>query len=220
MALAAHALTTLDTVKDELGITGTADDARLERYIDTASRAISSYCSRQLEHGIGIVEKIAGMGTARLMVARTPLLTISKVELDGAALDTTDYELEDGDAGFIRSKVNGFIAARAEVPDLAGDLLVGTEETNYTVTYEGGYVTPSQATDDLPRTLPAEIEEACIQTVVSMYRKRGQDRDIQSESLGDYSVTYAGSNTAIGRGTGGVIPDAAVALLRKYRRWE
>lgn len=220
MALAAHALTTLETVKDELGISGSADDARLARYINTASRAIVNFCGREFHHVAGGTENLSGMGTARLMVSRTPLLDVTKIELDGTELDASEYEVEDAGAGFIRSTGSGFVACRAEVPDLSGDLLVGTEAANYTVTYDGGYVTPEQATEELPRTLPEDIEEACIQTVTAMYRKRGQDRDIQSESLGDYSVTYAGANTAIGRGTGGIIPDAAVTLLRKYRRME
>lgn len=219
MALAAHALTTLEAVKDELGITDMGSDARLERYIDVASRAISGFCGRDFEYKAGAVDRLPGMGSARLMVNRTPLLAVTKIELDGSELATTEYEVEDAGAGFIRSDA-GFIASRAEVPSLDGDLLVGTEEANYKVTYNGGYVTPAQATGELPRTLPSDIEEACIQTVVALYRKKGQDRDIQSESLGDYSVTYAGSNTAIGRGSGGIIPDSAVGLIRKYKRFD
>ena len=43
-----RALTTLGTAKDELGISGTDDDARLSRWIDEASERIETYLGRVL----------------------------------------------------------------------------------------------------------------------------------------------------------------------------
>jgi hypothetical protein len=46
MALASNALTTLATVKDELGISDTSQDDRLGRLINVVSDAIEHYCGR------------------------------------------------------------------------------------------------------------------------------------------------------------------------------
>ena len=54
-----------------------------------------------------------------------------------------------------------------------------------------------------------------ILAAVAFYRRRGTDPNVASESLGDWSVTYAGGNTAIGRSAGG-LPDAAAQLLGPY----
>jgi len=69
-----------------------------------------------------------------------------------------------------------------------------------------------------PRTLPYDLEQACIDGVVSLYRQRGTDGHIASEALGDASVSYRAVNTAIGTGSGGMLPDHVLAQLAAYRR--
>lgn len=41
-------------------------------------------------------------------------------------------------------------------------------------------------------TVPADLEQACIEIAADLYRERKQDKTITSESLGDYSYTQAG----------------------------
>jgi hypothetical protein len=92
------------------------------------------------------------------------------------------------------------------------DPYVGSEGDLYTVTYAGGYVTPQQAADNvlLTRSLPYDLEQACVQGVVAMYRGRGQDQRIAQESLLSYSVSYSQSE---------VEEITAVAnVIRRYRR--
>lgn len=62
-----------------------------------------------------------------------------------------------------------------------------------------------------PRTLPSDIEQACIDAAVTLYRRRGQDLDIRSESLLGASLSYA---------TRGTLPPSAMATLSAYRSWE
>lgn len=50
------------------------------------------------------------------------------------------------------------------------------------------------------RTLPEDLEQACIETVTSWYLARARDRTMTSQRIGDLSVTYAataGDTTAI-----------------------
>jgi hypothetical protein len=41
-------------------------------------------------------------------------------------------------------------------------------------------------------TVPADLEQACIEIAADLYRERKQDKTITSESLGDYNYTQAG----------------------------
>lgn len=60
------------------------------------------------------------------------------------------------------------------------------------------------------RTLPSDIEQACIDTVAMFYRRRGQDMDVRAESLLGASVTYVSR---------GKLPQSAIDLLTPYRQW-
>jgi hypothetical protein len=213
MALASNALTTTATLADELGITPAAGDvARLERYINQASEAIERFLGRKLQKTTR-TEKLAPSGTLRLVLANTPLSSITSIVEDGTTVDSDDYAIEDAEAGIVvADEVWG---SNDLVHGIAQDAVRGTGKRDIVVTYIGGYVLPN---DGGTRDLPHDIEAACLITAASLYRARGADRRIASEAVGDASVTYGGVNTAIGRGAGGIIPDEAAVLLQAYRR--
>jgi hypothetical protein len=215
-------LALLATVEDELGIAAESETTRLARYIAAASDAIRRYLNRQDVHfETGIVEKFAGYGSQRIVVSRPNLEQITSITVDGAELNPDEYEIEDYQGGVIYRRYGFPWTGLGRADIVQEDRLPGTQQKLITVTYDGGWVTPYQADQGIngdTQTLPFDIEEACIQTVVSMYRSRGQDRNIVSESLGSASVSYGGVNSAIGRGAGGIIPDSAAALLNPYRR--
>lgn len=204
--MAATDLTLPATVAAELGVS--ASDERLPRYIAVASDAARQYLNRDpLHYEAGIVETVAGFGTARLVLQRLPVLSIASIEFDGQAISADAYEIEDGGAGLVFRRV-GWPWTTTDAGGIVGGPLPGYERRLLEVTYTGGWVTPGQTGT---RTLPYDIEEAVIQTVVGMYRSRGRDREIASESLGAASVTYARG------GEGGVLPATAKALLTPYR---
>jgi len=138
------------------------------------------------------------------------------VAVDSTTLDADSYEIEDADAGILQ-RDSGWNARNRDVPGAAGgDIVPRTDKRRITVVYVGGYVLPNDSTGT--RNLPYDIEQACILTVTSLFRRRGSDRLVSSESLGDYSVSYRNPNSAIGLGAGGIIPDEAMPLLEPYRR--
>lgn len=57
-------------------------------------------------------------------------------------------------------------------------------------------------------TLPRDLEGAIIDLVVSSFRNEGRDRNITAEKLGDFSVSYATSNS---------IPDTVKSALSPFR---
>lgn len=220
--MAASDLTLPATVAAELGGDVVAGDSRLPRLIAAASGAILRHLGRpQLHYAAAYTESLPGHGRQRLVLGLTPVLDVTSVVIDGVTLSADDYELEDADAGLLYRLAcwpwTGVYRGGLP-PQLDRD--AGSERAVIVVTYEGGWVTPAQATGagwtGPVRSLPYDLEEACVQTVVGLYRRGGLDPSIASESLGDYSVSFRAPNLAAG--SGGVIPESALALLAPYRR--
>lgn len=229
MALVANALTTVPTVCSDLGIdvpaSGSATEAKIERFIAQGSGAIEGYCDRKLYKGT-VTERVKAYGSSILRLSRYPLLSITSVTFDGSAVDASYWDAtpqEDDAAQGVLRHLTGDWAWTADWDQHAAapEQRTGTERPLYTVVYVGGYVLPKDDSVGTPRTLPHEIERACILTAVALYRNEGRNQDIVAESVMSASRTYAGStvNTGIGRGQGGIIPDNALPLLDPHRRW-
>lgn len=211
----AVAFTTVATMRDELGLADSSQDARLERYILQASAAIEGYCDREFRK-TATTERLQASGTTRLVLARRPLVSIASIVMDDETLDTDGYEIQDADAGIVYRE-DGWPRIDAVVAGSIGlDPIAGTAKADIVATYTGGYVLPNDATGT--RNLPYDIEQACILTVTSLYRGRGRDRSVASKATGDASISYRNPNAIIGVGAAGVIPDEAAVLLSKYRR--
>lgn len=197
MPLNANALTTLDNVKTELGITGSADDAYLESQINFASTSIETFLNRKLGYEAGKVEKVKGYGGTRIRVALTPIVELTDVTVINSVGVTTTYDVADMEIEY--DGIEGFVYFRSGWPwtapqpfgTIARDPLPGHEESTIQVTYNGGYVLPA----DLPAVdpqvaLPIDIERAAILAVATNYSRRSQDRSIKSEALMSYRVEY------------------------------
>jgi hypothetical protein len=201
MSLSANALTTVAELEGELGVYPGSATALLERLIGAASDAIDAWCGHSLARA-GVTETFVGNGRARLLLPRTPLSSVSTVTVDGVTLAAADYSIQNAASGYL-------VRALGEWP-------LGAQ---IAVTYTGGYATPAQVPGTYPtRSLPFQVEQACLMTCVSLYRARGRDPQLSSEALGDYTAAYRGANAAIGTGAGGIIPDAALPLLAPFRR--
>lgn len=214
-------LTLPATVATELGGDVSAGDARLPRLVAAASAAILRYLGRpQLHYSDAFVETLPGHGRPRLVLGLTPVTSVGSVVIDGLALSSADYELEDAEAGLLFRQAGWPWTGsyRGGLPPQT-DRAAGSERACIVVTYAGGYVTPAQATGagwaGPSRSLPYDLEEACVQTVVGLYRRGGSDPNVASEALGDYSVSFRAPSAA---GGVGIIPENALALLLPYRR--
>lgn len=202
MSLPANALTTVAAVAAELGITPTLDQStRLERMIGVASDAIENYCSRKFGRA-DLVEAGWSAGGPVLTVERTPVVAVSSITVRGGAVDAAAYDVD---------SATGVITRHGVEPEPWPDITCGEQPA--VVAYSGGYLLPP----DAGRDLPYDLEQAAIDTVVSLWRGAGQDRSITGESVGGASVQYSGRNAGIGR-AGSIIPDAALVTLEQYRR--
>lgn len=218
MALADNALTTPKQVREELGIDVSTNPAQVERYINSVSDQIESYCSRSFAYEAARVEKVAGFGSHFLLVSKTPILSIASITYDGSTIASTDYEIHgDGMSGEIRRDGGWIWTAGSKVHFIEAVPLPGSERLMYEVTYEAGFVTPAKAADlSKARTLPYDLEDACIQLISARYLSRGTNPYIKSEKLMSHSITYIGESS--NGGGGAAIPSRVETLLHPYRR--
>ncbi len=159
---ASTALTTLETVKAVLGISGATDDVYLTLAIGQASAVISNYCNRVF--ALETVEEairpamdnypwnVPG-GLSPVQLSRWPVTVITSVTEDGVMLiPGTDYEVDRAQGQLWRLDLNGH--------------LIAWRTARIVVVYTGGYVLPPSAS----RTLPVDLELATIIGAHAFYR--------------------------------------------------
>ncbi|NRD67606.1 hypothetical protein HRD49_38330 [Corallococcus exiguus] len=202
------------TVADDLGVAVTP---RLESLVTAASRAVAGHCGRVFEYGQGLVEYPAGYGRPLLLLERPPVVLVVGVWEGGAFVPAEEYESHGklADAGMLYRKRGAWreTARSGGMVVEAVDSFQGSEN-GIRVVYDGGFVTPGQRLLDASRvvTLPEDVQEAAVLTTVQMYRSRGVDAIVASESIGDWSVSYFAAK-AEGKSS---IHGTAQALLAPY----
>lgn len=208
---------------------GVSAQSRVEQAINAASNAIEQYLNRKLIYGQW-TENIGASGRTFLRVTRPPLRSIISISYQGAALASTDYEVYeqqvDGAGNLVPSE-SGLIYRQIGWTWTAPFMLAaapyqaaGQEFDIYQVIYLGGYQLPqfdgqagvggSVLAPAIAADLPFELEKACIDTAVSIYRRNGWDRNVLSESFADAKVTY--------RDDASIIPGEVLDVLNRWRR--
>lgn len=221
MALAANALTTVARMEAELSLTAGAQDAVLQAVINEASAAIEAYIGRSLFRDDALSEKVAGKGTPIVCLGRTPIRSITSLsEYDAVLTEDDDFEIHDANVGTLRRLFHNWTQYTRGSGGVSSEPMPGYERKKIEIVYDAGWVTPQQEIDNPPwvRDLPYDIEAACVITATSIYLQRARDRAVDGERILSAAVDYIGINTALGRGTGGILPDAVLATLDKYRR--
>lgn len=221
--LATNALTTLEEVKKYLGIDVTDDsqDESLHFLINSASSLIEKYCERVF--GLKLHQEfLPGRDTTRLIVQHYPIVALhtltildQPIQIDSVRVLSEKGMLYRADGGFASSRQAGrFMRPR---PDSLYDSVY--------VEYEAGYVLPKDGTEEVPRTLPFDLELACLKTVAHMKR----DRDIQqgngklimkSESIGDWSASYEQEVKTDAKTSTSFISTDVETILNEYARSE
>lgn len=193
MPLSLAALTTTAAVFDDLDVEddGGVVRARVERYIEEASSLVALILGRPVHYDAAVVEKVPGQGGAHLLVTRTPVVAVADVAVDGSSVGADDVVIEDAAIGLLYRPA-GWPWTAALQPGPSWHPVPGTEAPSITVTYAGGWVTPGQATPELPRTLPYAVEAAVLRLVTARWRGRGQDPRIASTTHQASSYTFSG----------------------------
>ncbi len=188
------ALTDVPSVQAELGLTGQTEAGYLRGQIAQASAAISSWCGRAFAQETVREVWRPDRCVESLSLARFPVTNIASVVEDGTTLASSDYEV-DPDSGLLYR--------------LISDERTAWRARKITVQYTGGYILPEQAN----RTLPHDVQRACILMVSAAYLAKGRDPMLRSESAQDVGqVSYLDPRTGME-----AMPPQAAALLQPYR---
>lgn len=188
-------LTTLASVKAGLGLIGGTDDAVLSDLIDRVSATIATHCNRVLAKET-VTETFRLTSPAwELMLNRWPVTSVMGVTVAGVDIDAVGYEL---DRSFLY-RLSGS-ETRCQWP--SGKIVVS---------YQAGYILPG----DNGRTLPPDIEEACIRLVRAAWFARNRDPALKSEEAHD---VMAATYWLPGSGDTASVPPDASGLLSPYRQ--
>lgn len=186
-------LTTVQAVRQRLGITEEqANEAEVNRMIDTASRMARDYCGRGF--GRQTVKQVeAYERPVRGIVLDLSPATIATVRYGDTDLVEGEYVLDTG-ANILMRDPSGCPGWWGKVE----------------ITYTGGYILPEEENPDLPAT----VEHAVLLLVGALWSIKGRDALVKSETvegIGRTDYWVAGANSAL--------PDPnAQQLLDPYRR--
>lgn len=182
-------LTSLDTVKAELGVVDRSSDDKLKALISQASGVVASYCNRVF--GLETVTEIFRVrcGTHGLIAGRYPIKEITSIVENDIELSADDFEA-DLEAGIIERLRSGCV--------------VRWPHGKVTVVYSAGY--------NLPADVPEPVERATIELVKQFYSSGDRDPLVRSET-----VEGAGSTDYFAPFTGGFTPEVE-ALLEPFRK--
>lgn len=193
-------LTTLTRFQNELRTypSGDVDDQEMIDIIIEISYELKERCNREFYYKYNEVEMLSAFASPYLRVKRhTPIdvtQTISVV-FDSAAFDPSIYTVPNPNLGIIYNRTGWYWTAPL-LPNVQQDPFPGYENPLYQVTYSGGWVTPQQAADNpsdpilAVRTLPYDIERACLDACVAVYRMRGKNPLMKSEGLMSYRYAF------------------------------
>jgi hypothetical protein len=193
-------LTTLAAVKAALGIpeADTSQDAFLAPLIDQASDAIVTFCNRSFARET-YRETLPGYGGLRLVLSRTPVVSVASITADGEVF--ADYLVEDAEAGILYRK-SGWRWTSSSWWNITWHPV--QEELKFVIEYTAGYVLPG---DQGVRTLPEDVELACIETVRLWFLSRKQDINVPKDETGEPGFPRAAA-----------LPSGVRQLLAPWRR--
>ena len=226
-------LTSVALIQDYLGDT-TVSSATLTVIANAAESSIARYCGRysavSLAHWLSAsrVEYIDGESFPHILLKYTPITAISAVVITTGATTTqsitlTDLECDgipiasltagettqgnEGRVGF-RANASGPCASWWDYGLPQPSILQGRNGTpnfgngrkRVKVSYTGGYA-----------AAPGDLSFAATAYAAFLYRQQSRDASVQSESLGQYSVSYSTSN-------GVSMPDSVADLIAPYVR--
>ena len=195
--------TTLDALKEELGVADTSQDARLTRLIKGVSSLIETFCGRRLA-AQDVTERLSGYGRMRLTLAVYPINSVASVTVDGVAVLASDYEILSEQGQLHRQA--GWPWEPGQIPDLTGDPDVLSNRLNVVVTYNGGYKLPG----DVARNLPDDLELACLRQAQYMYNRTPGIKTERTPGGYSYEVFDVKGSTIL---------DEVAPLILPYRGW-
>lgn len=198
-------LALIDSVKLDLNITNDDDDEVISYQIDRASSYIIGYTGRVFARET-VNEKLPARNEPTIVLTRTPIITLTSVKYNGALIDSSEYSIDDANAGVIFRETGWSDTTLWDYNITATPTRWGKRLWEFD--YISGYALPG--TEDTGAKLPEEVEKACIDIVKSWYLRRDQDPIVMRQRTGDSSETLFDSKSAV--------PPFVNNVLNRYKR--
>lgn len=176
-------LTALGKVKDWLGLESSDDDALLSRMIIALSGYIQSWLNRSLVSQ-SHEETRDGNGSRKIMLSNYPISAVVSLTIDGVVIPQA-----------ANSQGAGFMVT-PNLIILVGGYVFTRGLQNIVVTYTAGFF-----------TVPAEIEQACIEVIAIRYKERDRIGQV-SKSIGGETVSFSQKD----------FPDSVRTILNNYKK--
>lgn len=201
-------LTTAATAASVLGVSAATAD--LPRLVTVASRAVARFLGYDVHQRTGVVETVASQGGPYLFLRAGQVTALTEVLVNSAAADLAGIVIESVLMGRLRRK-DGWPFTGSSSSGVSSTPLHAWDTGELRVTFNAGWVTPGQNALDATkvRALPEDIEQGCLEILTALYRRKGQDADITSRSLGDGSISWGAKRA---------LPETAAAWLAPYRK--
>lgn len=196
MPLVSYALTSVQRQKDFLGISNDVYDTILERLINSVTEFIERYCDRRFKQTTYTNQVYDGTGTDELLLKNYPVTTFTSLEKRDSADNQSSFSTVDSQNYFIKL-TEGIIVYvggieldwKSNVYWETGGYFVKLPQ-HYRATYIAGYDFNVATGTYLEDVGLGDLEYAVWKLVAKTFNQRKGTDDIQSESIGEYSVTY------------------------------
>lgn len=210
MALNANALTTVAAVS---AMVSGPTNGEIEAAINAVSQAIEDKLGRSLKLTTFTEEDpdlYQGSGRPWLLVRHYPIVSVSYCSVGGAV--STDYRIIPHKAnGGQLFRLNGWPKAVQGYGDLTRDNDHAWVDFSIELGYVGGYITPGQATEEDPSTLPASLELAARLAAVATLERAADGELVREKTPGGWDREWSQS---AGRA---LLPAQTLDLIMPYR---
>lgn len=200
--LKSYALTTASRLATYLRLTysdlNSTQQDLLTDICNQVTEFIENYCGRRFKLSTYTEEIYDGDNSGILALKNYPVTSLTSIELRTSTLNEDDWDSVDSERYHLDTD-SGVVRMMG-----AGTLLKG--RANYRVTYIGGYDFDNTTTF-LSDTRAGDVEFVAWKLGATIWNERGSSSGVESEKLGDYSITFRQS----------VFEDEAVKeILDKY----
>lgn len=185
-----YALTSLARLKNRLQITESAQDAVLERLINSATGYIERYCNRRFLRGTytNEVHSVNARGQDSVALEQIPVISISSAQYRAGTPGTPNWTSFITDQYEIRG--NG----KSGLVQIYGGVPYGTNSVRFT--YVAGYLIDfTKVTDITFHTLPDDLADVCERIATKLWKRRDAEGKLQ-EALEGSSVSWGEILTA------------------------
>ncbi len=183
-----HLLTTIEVVKAELSLSDSSEDLLIESYIEQASDLIKSVTGRTFARE-QIKETIGAVGLPEILLSLTPIITVDEIKHDGTVVPAADYSILDDKVGIL-FKLSGWTSTEIAWNTFAKEHPSPYLKPDWEFTYTAGYILPNWSTVLAPRTLPHDLERACIEIVKTFRSGKTLDTSVTRYKTGDTDISF------------------------------